>query len=87
MRPIIYNGNDNTLDYDILCAISQENALLLNEITAWITELPVGQKDAMSLLVQDFSREEIADHLGISSKAVEMRIYKARKKLQRYVYA
>jgi RNA polymerase sigma-70 factor (ECF subfamily) len=60
----------------------------LNRVTELIDALPGKLKQAFTLRVlQDLSQAEVADILGVSVKAVETRVYRARKILQEQVNA
>ncbi|PHR62831.1 MAG: RNA polymerase subunit sigma-24 [Robiginitomaculum sp.] len=50
-----------------------------------IAELPRALREPLVLCaIEDLSHKQAAKILGISSKAVEMRVYRARKKLERF---
>jgi RNA polymerase sigma-70 factor (ECF subfamily) len=55
----------------------------LARVEAAIAKLPTGLKEALILTaIEGQSQADAAATLGVSEKAVEVRVYRARKKLQ-----
>jgi RNA polymerase sigma-70 factor (ECF subfamily) len=62
--------------------ISQETVQLVRQA---IDSLPEDQKKIVLLYQEELSYERIAEVLGCSVKAVERRLYRARKRLKKII--
>lgn len=52
---------------------------------AELRRLPRRQREVLALMIEDWSTEEIADHLGISASSVRTHLQKARKTLREHL--
>ncbi len=69
---------DEAVGVDALLSDRQE----LDRVQACIRALPASLREPLLLYaVEELSQGEVAEALGLSEKAVEVRIYRARKRL------
>lgn len=74
---------DGVADRDVIGEAAVDDARALRATSRALAALPSGLKAPLILTaVEGLSQAEAADMLGISEKAVEVRVYRARKALQ-----